>query len=390
MTVANSTRSRGSRKALRKPRPDFPLTPHPTGRWCKKVRGRLHYFGKIGDPDAALALWLAHKDDLLAGRTPRASKGAIELRDVLNHFLTAKRLQVDSGELTPRTWADYHATGERLAKDFRANRPVDDLYPDDFASYRAGIAKRWGPVALTNEIQRVRTIFKYAFEAGLIEKPLPFGPSFKRPSKKTLRLARAAKGSRMIEAADLRCIIDAAPQPLLTMILLALNAGLGNADCAALPLKAIHLDTGWVDFPRPKTGIPRRFKLWPETLEALGEWLRQRPEPKDDAYAKLVFVTRFRTSWDKSGGDGDNHANPIAWEMKRLLRKLQMYRPGIGFYALRHVFRTMADECRDQVAVDHVMGHARDDMASVYRERISDDRLQVVTNYVRTWLFDRN
>ena len=54
-----------------KPRPDFPLTPHPTGRWCKKILGRLHYFGPIADPDAALANYNKKKADLHAGRTPR-------------------------------------------------------------------------------------------------------------------------------------------------------------------------------------------------------------------------------------------------------------------------------------------------------------------------------
>jgi hypothetical protein len=39
------------------------------------------------------------------------------------------------------------------------------------------------------------------------------------------------------------------------------------------------------------------------------------------------------------------------------------------------------------VAVDYLMGHARDDMASVYRERISDDRLRAVADHVRGWLF---
>jgi hypothetical protein len=28
-----------------KPCPDFPLTAHPAGLWCKKIRGQLHYFG---------------------------------------------------------------------------------------------------------------------------------------------------------------------------------------------------------------------------------------------------------------------------------------------------------------------------------------------------------
>lgn len=50
-------------------------------------------------------------------------------------------------------------------------------------------------------------------------------------------------------------------------------------------------------------------------------------------------------------------------------------------------FRTVADEVRDKVAIDHVMGHARDDMATAYRERIGDARLQAVTDHARTWLF---
>ena len=33
------------------------------------------------------------------------------------------------------------------------------------------------------------------------------------------------------------------------------------------------------------------------------------------------------------------------------------------------------------------MGHVRDDMASLYRERISDDRLRAVVQHVRNWLF---
>jgi len=70
-----------------------------------------------------------------------------------------------------------------------------------------------------------------------------------------------------------------------------------------------------------------------------------------------------------------------------LLKELDIHRAGLNFYALRHTFETIGGEARDQVAVDHVMGHARDDMASTYRERISDERLQVVVDHVRQWLF---
>lgn len=38
-----------------KPYPNYPLFAHPTGRWAKKNRGKLNYFGPWVDPDGALA-----------------------------------------------------------------------------------------------------------------------------------------------------------------------------------------------------------------------------------------------------------------------------------------------------------------------------------------------
>jgi hypothetical protein len=77
------------------------------------------------------------------------------------------------------------------------------------------------------------------------------------------------------------------------MILLGVNAGFGNADCRRLPLSAVNLDAGIVDFARPKTGIPRRCALWPETVAAIRAALAKRPAPKAEADAGLVFVTKY-------------------------------------------------------------------------------------------------
>jgi len=226
-------------------------------------------------------------------------------------------------------------------------------------------------------------MFKHAFDAGLIPTPVRFGPGFKRPTKKTFRLHRAAQGPKLFAAEEVRRMIDAAGASLKAMLLLAINAGFGNGDCASLPLSALDLTGGWIDFPRPKTGINRRCPLWPETVTALREALAKRHEPKNEEHAGLAFITKYGLSWGKDTTD-----NPVAKETARLLHSLHINgRKGLGFYTLRHTFRTVADESKDQVAVDFIMGHARDDMASVYRERISDERLKAVSDHVRKWLF---
>src|SRR5437762_623795 len=143
-----------------KPRPDFPLFPHATGRWAKKVRGKLQYFGKTADdPKGAAAelLWDEQKDDLYAGRVPsrKRDEGAT-LADVINGFLAFKEERVQSGELAQRTFDGYEEVGKMLAAYFGRDRRADDLRSDDFQELRASMSKRWGPVALGNRIQVVR------------------------------------------------------------------------------------------------------------------------------------------------------------------------------------------------------------------------------------------
>jgi integrase len=400
--MATHSIRRNSAKKPSKPRPDFPLFPHATGYWAKKVRSKLVYFGKVAnDPqgEAALNLWLDQKDELLAGRTPRSTPDGLTVRHLCNHFLTVKEQQRDSGELAHVTYADYYRTCSVLVGAFGKTRQVEDLAADDFQALRNRLANQYGIHRLGNTIQRVRSVFKYAHEAGLIDRPVRFGPMFKQPSTRHKRLHRQKQGQRMFEAAQLRTIIENAEQPLEAMILLGINCGFGNSDCGKLPLSAIDFENGWVNFPRPKTAVERRCPLWPETLAAIQEAIASRPAPKDDSHTDLVFVTKYGQAWWKEQED-----NPVAKEFRKLLDAIdvaaakaaekrrakpptKIYRRGLGFYALRHTFETVGGESRDQVAVNHIMGHADNTMAGVYRERISDERLRDVVDLVRTWLF---
>jgi integrase len=290
---------------------------------------------------------------------------------------------VDAGELSPLTWADYKRVAVELVKHTGKARLVSDLAPDDFAGLRKKLAKRYGPHRVKKSIQYVRSIFKHAYDAELIDRPVRFGPGFQRPSAKTLRLHKAKQGVKLFTREEILLLLLSAPVHLEAMILLGINCGFGNADCGSLPLAAVDLERGLIDFPRPKTGVPRRCALWPETVAAIKEALAQRPKAKDPAHAGLVFLTRFGRSWSRT-----DFVGPLVWETRKLLNALGINgRKGLGFYTLRHVFRTEADEARDQPAADFIMGHEAPHMSSHYRETISDERLRAVAEHVRAWLF---
>jgi integrase len=366
-----------------KPYPDFPLFPHATKRWAKKIRGQIHYFGPWSDPDGALAKYLDQKDALHAGRRPREASDGVTVKELCNQFLNAKDALVKSGELTKRSWQDYKAACDILITRFGKSRLVADLDPEDFAPLRGKLAKKWGPVTLGNAIQRIRVVFKFAWDNGLIDRPVRYGQGFKRPSRKTVRIDRAKKGPKLFSADEIRRLLAAAGLSMRAMILLGINGGFGNADCGHLPLSAVDLEAGTIDFPRPKTGIPRRCALWPETVQAIRETSANRPKPKKEEHAGLVFITKYGLPWAKDSAD-----QTLAKEFGKLLRALEINgRKGLGFYTLRHTFRTVADEAKDQPAVDFMMGHESPHMSSVYREKISDERLRAVVDYVRRWLF---
>jgi len=376
-----------------KPYAGFPLTPHPNGHWCKRIRGTLRYFGPWSDWKGALQKYQEQRDDLHAGRTPRLKGDGLTIAALCNRFLMAKRLLLDNGELSAQTWQDYFGVCERLGKVFGSNRLVTDLAADDFERLRTVLAKTWGPVRLGNAIQRIRSVFKFGFESGRLSVPIRYGPGFKRPSKKVLRLARAAKGVRMFEASEIQTMLAAAGLQLKTMVLLAINCGLGNTDCGGLTTAHLDLDGAWLNYPRPKSGVNRRGRLWPETIAALREVLAKRVEPKDQVHAGLVFLTHCRSPWctvrRKEQDDGTlkiTTDDSVSKETKKLLKRLDI-NGHRGFYALRHTFQTVADAANDRVAVDHVMGHADASMAAVYRERIDDARLIAVAEHAHKWLF---
>ncbi len=440
---------------IRPPKPPvrkFPLRAHALGYWVKKIRSRTVYFGRWGRikdgqmslvaPDgawqAALALYQQQREALEAGRTPREKSDGLTLKQLCDTFYTAKKRKVDAGEMSIGSLDEYDATCKLIVAAFGRERLVDDLVPQDFADLRTKMAERWGVVRLGNTIGRVRTIFKYAADNKLIDRPVAFGSEFVKPSKKIMRQHRAAGGPKLFTADEVRRMLDAAAPQLRAMILLGINAALGNNDCAALPRSAVDFDGSWVRFPRPKNGIDRRCPLWPETREALRATIVARPtakkltKPNAEIDRMRQSLDRSRKAVSKIGEEAaeltgplldqaesrldalessvkhpkperqrdakdsyvfamrcSRRANAVTRAFGRLLHNLEINgRRRLGFYTLRHTFRTVADNTKDFPAIRMVMGHSSDgSIDGTYVEGIDDSRLIAVSNHVRNWLF---
>src|SRR5262249_18636584 len=157
-----------------------------------------------------------------------------------------------------------------------------------------------------------------------INSTVRFGPGFERPSQKTMRLHRAKQGPKLFTADEVRKMAEAAGTPMKAMILLGVNCGYGNADIAALPRAVLDVEKGWLDWPRPKPGPPRRCPLWPETVQALKEALAARPEPKSPEHAALAFLSQRGTPCIslRATEKKVNRTDGLAVRMKKLMKQL--------------------------------------------------------------------
>ena len=400
-----------------KPRPDFPLFVHQSagGRWCKKVLGKFRYFGYVkDDPEgvAAEALWNKQKEALLAGRVYREPReGEPLLKHLANQFLTAKRLKVPK-ELAVRTYTEYHKMCERLLKHFGNDRIIADLAPEDFAKFRASLAKTRGPVALGNEIMRVRTLFNFGASDFKPKIPLPdYGTSFDKPKAREYELAKGDQ-PKMFQADEIRLMLTAlegkpvevegetvkrpANHVLRAIILLCINSGYGQTDVALLPKTSLDLKGGWATFRRNKTGAYRRSKLWSETVEALRLAISLRPDPKDPKDDGLVFLTSRGQPWVRDSIEEITEGDEVTalWNTRtdalgtvfgKLLRSLKIGGRR-GLYGMRHSHQTAGEESLDMPAVKISMGHKDPSISATYRT-VTDARLEAVAAAVHRWLF---
>jgi integrase len=375
---------------------------HYFGRWGCRSEGKMVRIEGDGW-EAAERLYEAQKIDLHAGRPPKITSleeldtqagssapadGSITLNDICFDFLATQQQKMETGQIGKPMFDEYKGICHILVKQFGQHRRPEDLGPRDFSALRHHLSKKWGPTRLTNAITWVKSVFNFAYDMELIDKPIRClghgNKTFAPPTKQQRRIEKAGKPKKELTPEQCRTLIDAAPAPLKAMILLGLNCGFGPRDCALLPRDAVDLKKRMIEFPRPKTGVERRCPLWPETVEAIKDAIAKRPRVRTEEASKLVFVTSMGRSF--VGGKSDR-ANQVSVFIRKLMIDVGVHQQGFGAYTARHVFRTVADGSKDQPAIDFIMGHADDSMADNYRQSIDNKRLISVSDHVRLWLF---
>lgn len=367
---------------------DFPLTPHKgSNQWRTKINGKTVNFGKLDDPKAALELY---KRELHAriNDLPIPGENDITLGEVVKLWQEYQLDRRDNGKIANRTYEDYSHVIGLMTDHFGKQAAVSSLRPRAWEGFHSKLsASTTSPTVLTRNVTVSKMVFRWAFDSDLLPDQVRFGPAFKVAAKKEVRRKRLQSKKRTLDAEDIRTMIDAAPQPMRSMILLGINCGMTQAEVSALEWEDIDLDEAVIDTIRRKTEIERVATLWPETVEALREISKG-----DDA--GRVFSTRHGNPYvyNKLNDDGvlirrDNIATEFKKQAKRAGVKLS---DRIGFGKLRHTFRTVADNVRDANAIRRVMGHeiGRDSVERTYTDTIELDRIRAVTDYVRGWLFD--
>src|SRR4051794_14081136 len=96
-------------KPLHQDRPvkpqNCPLRPHACGQWVKQIGGKLRFFGKWSDLDAALERYRREFPYLNLGLQPPAE--SLTLADVLNAYNDDKTALLESGRIIQRTYDEY-------------------------------------------------------------------------------------------------------------------------------------------------------------------------------------------------------------------------------------------------------------------------------------------
>lgn len=357
----------------RKTRSDkFPLTKHQTGQYCKKIHGKMFYFGS--DKKEAIQRYL-DQAAYLHGRTEKSQNpinGDMTLKRLCDIFLKYQFSKVKANAITARHYNDQSSSLNKLMIFLEQSRRIKDISTLDLQNYKRKLQKQYGPGHRQNlHISNLKTLFHWAKKNDILQRI---------PNIDAIGRSKIINKQRTIFTHEqINKLLSVADVQMKAMIYLGLNCGFGCTDCSELQWKHLDLVNGRVVFPRGKTGIQRDLPLWPEPIDAL------KAVPKK---GKLVFYTsqgnpfvRDISKIDANSNENYSSFNWITTKFSRLIKNVGLDVPkGTSFYSLRRTAATMAARSGDPFAVQRLLGHANLLMATRYVQDVSEQTDRVIEN----------
>ncbi|MHC4761119.1 MAG: tyrosine-type recombinase/integrase [Planctomycetota bacterium] len=362
------------KSSKRKTRSDkFPLTRHPTGQYCKKIHGKMYYFGS--DKQEALQRYIDQAAYLHGSNhnSQRPVDNSMTLKQLCDMFLQYQFSRLKANAITAQHYNDQISSLNKLMAFLGQSRRIKDISTLDLQNYKRKLQKQYNGSChrLNLYISNLKTLFHWAKKNDILKQI----PNIDAVSRGKI----VNKHRRIFTHEEIIKLLAVADTQMKAMIWLGLNCGFGCTDCSELQWKHLNLSNGRVVFPRGKTGVQRDLPLWPETIYALKAVPRK---------GKLVFYTtkgnpfiRNVLKVDANGNDKYSPVNSIATKFARMIKKAALDVPkGTGFYTLRRTAATMAARSGDPFAVQRLLGHANLLMATRYVQDVSRQTDKVIGN----------
>ena len=159
------------KNSTRKTRSDkFPLTLHPTGQYCKKIKGKIRYFGK--DKKKALEKYLAQSTYLHGPQSlaEKISNGKMTLRQLCNLYLHYQNSRVLVGDITAKHYNDSKYSLDRLMAFLGQSCRIENISTLDLQNYKRKLQSSYPSIDRQNlQIGIMKAMFHWARKNDVLE-----------------------------------------------------------------------------------------------------------------------------------------------------------------------------------------------------------------------------
>ena len=205
----------------------FPLTLHPTGQYCKKINGKIYYFGT--NKKQALKRYLDQATYLhgYPCAATKGSDGSMPLRQLCDLYLGYQHARVRAGAITGRHYADQVKSLNKLMSFLGKGRRIRTISTLDLQNYKRQLQNAHSTAQRPNShIGTMKAMFHWARRNDILERI---------PNVDTISKDRIVHRQRYtFDSNEITKLLSRANVQMRAMIWLGLNCGFGCMDCAQL------------------------------------------------------------------------------------------------------------------------------------------------------------